>query len=149
MAARRATHEYADRRMYARRAAATRGHEYDIAVRTSSARGSGPSTAHRPLDGFGSPCRAIGPQWRRSRLRRVGPARPGQPGAHHANHEPAASGTRPPGKDSIFAEGPEWSRPDAPARTTGLDRALGLARTAPPMERNARHCNLAGVAQAL
>src|SRR6516225_9621970 len=149
MAPRRPTHEYADRRMYAGTAAATRGHEYDIAVRTNSARGRGPSTARHPLDGFGSPFRAIGPQWRRSRLRRVGRARPGQPGAHHANHEPASFGTRSPGKDSIFAEGPEWSRPDAPARTTGLDGALGLARTAPPMERTAGHCNLAGVAQAL
>src|SRR6516162_11266392 len=120
MAPRRPTHEYANRRMYAGTAAAPRGHEYDIAVGTSSARGSGPSTAHRPLDGFGSPFRAIGPQWRRSRLRRVGPARPGQPGAHHANHEPASFGARPPGKDSIFAEGTEWSRPDSPARTTGL-----------------------------
>src|SRR6516162_886423 len=143
MTPRRLTHEHADRRMYAGTAAATREHEYDIAVGTSSARGSGTSTAHRSLDGFGSPFRAIGPQWRRSRLRRVGPARPGQPGAHHANHESAAFGTRPPGKDSIFAEGPQWSRPDAPARTTGLDGALGLARTAPPMERNAGHCHLA------
>src|SRR6516162_1332946 len=149
MAPRRPTHEYADRRMHAGTAAATREHEYDIAVRTSSARGSGASAAHRPLDGFGSPFRAIGPQWRRSRLRRVGPARPGQPGAHHANHEPASFGTRPAGKDSIFAEGPEWSRPDAPAPTTGLDCALGLARTAPPMERNATHCNIAGWAKAL
>src|SRR6516162_9122903 len=114
MASRRATHEYSNRRMYARAAAATPGHEYDLAGGTSWARGSGASTAHRPLDGFGSPFRAIGPQRCRSRLRRVGPARPGQPGTHHANHEPASFGARPPGKDSIFAEGTEWSRPDSP-----------------------------------
>src|SRR6516162_7038578 len=143
MTPRRLTHEHADRRMYARTAAATREHEYDVAVRTSSARGSGPSTAHRPLDGPGHTLRGIGSQRCGSRLRRVGPARPGQPGAHHANHEPTSFGTGPPGKDSILTEGTEWSRPDSPARTTGLDGALRLARTAPPMERNAGHCNIA------
>jgi hypothetical protein len=40
-------------------------------------------------------------------------------------------------------EGPDWSRPDSPARTSGADGALGLARTAPAVERNARHCNIA------
>src|SRR6516162_6447825 len=143
MAPRRPTHEYADRRMYAGTAAATRGHEYDIAVRTNSARGRGPSTAHRPLDGFGSPFRAIGPQWRRSRLRRVGPARPGQPGTHHANHEPASFGARPPGANPVSAANPEGAGSDSPGPTTGVDRALGLARTAPPMERNAGHCHIA------
>src|SRR6516225_4569508 len=144
MAPRRPTHEYADRRMYAGTAAATRGHEYDIAVRTNSARGRGPSTARHPLDGFGSPFRAIGPQWRRSRLRRVGPARPGQPGAHHANHEPASFGTRPPGTNPVPPANPEGAGSDSsgPHSATGGD--LGLAYAAPAMERNARHCNIAG-----
>ena len=53
IAVRRFTYECAYRRMYARTQVSTPGNEYDPRVGSTSARGSGSSTAHRPLDGPG------------------------------------------------------------------------------------------------